>query len=169
MATRVDLNGIKANLVTLFNSANTTTASPIDLSSGLTTRVQKVLSIHPGMIPIQSSHYPCVTCYIPDKPIRSQDIAKDQLNAKRRATVNIDIVGAVYNQNFLDVTKDPADQDINYLMENIELALRGDSNSNLSGLISWHKPVSCTYYSTMINSSVHLRLGILRLEAEVFY
>lgn len=167
MASRVPLNTIKSNLKTLFNAANTTTGSPIDLSSDMTKRVQKVFSIHPEMIPIQASHYPCVTCYIPDKPIVSQDIAKDQLNCKRRATVNIDVVGAVWNQNFLDITKDPADEDINYLMENIELILRSDSN--LTGSVTWQKPTTCNYYSTILNSTVHLRVGILKLEAEVFY
>lgn len=167
MAARVALNTIKTNLRSLFNTANTTTASPIDLSSDLTRRVQKVLSVHPEMIPIQASHYPCVTCYIPDKPIVSQDITKDQLNCKRRATVNIDIVGAVFNQNFLDLTKDPADEDINYLMENIELILRSDSN--LTGAVTWQRPTTCNYYSTILNSNTHIRVGILKLEAEVFY
>lgn len=167
MATRVALNTIKDNLKTLFNNANTTTASPIDLSSNLTRRVQKVLSVHPEFIPIQASHYPCVTCYIADKSLPSDDIAKDQLNAKRRADISIDIVGAVFNQNVLDVTKDPADEDINYLMENVELVLRSDPN--LSNAVLYQRPTACQYYSTIIGSTVHLRIGILKVQASLFY
>lgn len=167
MATRVALNTVKANIKTLFNSANTTTASPIDLSSDLTKRVQKVLSVHPEFIPIQASHYPCVTCYISDKALPLDDIAKDQLSAKRKADISIDVVGAVFNQNVLDVTKDPADEDINYLMENIELVLRSDPT--LSGAVLYQRPTACQYYSTIIGSNVHLRVGILKLEATLFY
>jgi len=167
MATRVDLNNIKSELRSLFNSANTTTANPIDLSSSLTRRVQKVLSVHPEFIPIQASHYPCVTCYISNKSMPSNDIAKDQLNSKRRGDISIDVVGAVFNQNFLDITKDPADEDINYLMENIELILR--SSPSLNGSVLWQNPTSCEYYSTVLNSQVHLRVGILKLEASIFY
>lgn len=167
MAIVVGINTIKTNLRTLFDTNNTTTASPIDLSASMSRRVSKVLSIHPELIPIQASHFPCVTCYLADKPILSQDITKDQLNAKRRANLNINVVGAVWNQNFKDITKDPADEDINFLMENIELILRSDSN--LSGSVLWQRPTVCNYYSTILNSSVHLRVGILQLEAQVYY
>lgn len=167
MASRVDLNGIKTELKSLFNTNNTTTASPIDLSSGLTRRVQKVLSVHPEFIPIQASHYPAVTCYISEKPIEVADIAKDQLNAKRKTKVTIDIVGAIFNQNVLDMTKDPADEDLNYLMENIEYILRTDST--LNGKVLWQHPIGCSYYSSMLGSKVHLRVGVLKVEAIVFY
>lgn len=95
------------------------------------------------------------------------DIAKDQLSAKRKADISIDVVGAVFNQNVLDVTKDPADEDINYLMENIELVLRSDPT--LSGAVLYQRPTACQYYSTIIGSNVHLRVGILKLEATLFY
>lgn len=167
MASRVALNTIKSNLKSLFDSSNTTTASPIDLSSNLTKRVQKVLSVHPEFIPIQASHYPCVTCYISEKATPQDDIAKDQLSTKRKAEISIDVVGAVFNQNILDITKDPADEDINYLMENIELVLRSDPT--LSGVVLYQRPTTCQYYSTIIGSTSHLRVGILKLEATLFY
>lgn len=167
MATRAALNTIKANLKTLFDSANTMTASPIDLSSDLTRRVQKVLTVHPVMIPIQASHYPYVTSYIAEKPIEGDQIAKDQLNPKRKSKVQIDVVGGVWNQNVTDVTKDNADSDINYLMESIELILRSDPT--LSNAVSWQIPRNCQYYSNMVDSNSHIRIGILRVEAMIFY
>lgn len=167
MAVRVGLNTIKENIKTLLNSANTITASPIDLSSDMSSRVRKVLSVHPASIPIQASHYPYVSCYIAGKPIQADDIAKDQLNAKRRARISIDVIGGVFNQNISDITKDPADNDINYLMENIELILRSDPT--LSNSILYQKPTECSYYSNLVGSNAHIRIGILRLEATIFY
>lgn len=167
MAARVGLNTIKSELKSLFNTANTTTSSPIDLSSDLTKRVQKVLSVHPEFIPIQASFYPCVTCYISEKSIQADDIAKDQLSSKRKGRVLIDVVGAVFNQNLTDITKDPADEDINYLMENIELVLRSSPSINSSVL--FQKPSACRYYSTILGSNVHIRVGILTIEAMAFY
>jgi len=169
MAARVDLNGIKTAIQTTLLAANTTTASPIDLSSDLlnSKRVKNVLSVHPEMILPQASLFPLVTCYITEKPIKSMDIAKTQLDSKRRATVDVNIVGTVWNNNIVTFESDPADTDINYLMENIELILRSDYN--LGGKVSWQKPTGCTFYTTLLNEQTHLRSGILKLECEVYY
>lgn len=169
MAVRVDLNGIKDSIQTLLDTANTTTASPIDLSAGLSNskRVQKVLKIHPEMIRPQASFFPLVTCFISDKTIINADICKDQLTGKRRAKVVVNIVGSVWNNNFVSVDEDPADEDINYLMENIELALRSDAT--LTAKVNWQKPTDCTFYTTILSEQTHLRSGILKLECEVFY
>lgn len=170
MAARVDLNGIKTAIRDTLLAANTTTASPIDLSSSLANskRVAQILKINPEVITdIQASFFPLVTCYITDKPIKSMDIAKTQLDSKRRATVNVNVVGTVWNNNFSILTEDPADEDINYLMENIELILRSDYN--LGGKVNWQLARDCEYYTTVLNEQTHLRSGILKVECEVFY
>lgn len=167
MATRVDLNGIKDQIQTVLIAANTTTASPIDLSSGLSQRVQRVLKIHPAMINPQASFFPLVTCFISEKSINAEDIAGSQLNSKRTAKVSIEVVGAVWNQNFTADDEDPADEDINYLMENVELVLRGDPS--LTSKVKWQKPSSTEYYNAGLDEQTHLRFGILKLEGTVFY
>lgn len=169
MAVRVDLNGIKTQIKTLLDSENTTGASIIDLSSGLSNskRVQKVLKVNPEMIVPQMSFFPLVTCYVESKDIKTMDIASTQLIAKRRATATINIVGTVWNNNISSVLEDPADEDINYLMENIELILR--SNYNLSGVVNWQLANACNYYTTVLDEQAHLRSGILKLNCEVFY
>lgn len=169
MAARADLNGIKSSILSILTTANTTTASPIDLSAGLSNskRVVKVLKVNPERIAPQASFFPLVTCYVESKAMRRDDIAKDQLNVKRRATVEIKVVGSVWNNNFNSLTEDPADEDINYLMENIELILRSDHT--LQGKVTWQKSVDCKYYTTMLDEQTHLRSGVLSLEAEVFY
>ena len=119
------------------------------------------------MLTQQASFYPLVTCYITEKTINSSDFAKDQLSAQRRSTVSIEVVGAVFNQNFISVDEDPADEDINYLMENVELVLRSDPS--LNNLVKWQRPSSVRYYITALDEQTHLRAGILQIEAETFY
>lgn len=166
MAERVNLNGIKDDLVSLFVANNTTTSS-YDLSNGMSQRVKKVLSVHPEMIRPQASFFPFVTCFVTEKNITSEDIAKDQLSAKRTAEVSIEIIGGVFNQNGTDITKDPADRDINYLMENIELILR--TNYNMNTKVKWQRPDSVRYFNTALDSANHIRAGILRLTGKVIY
>lgn len=169
MAARADLNGIKTALQTTLLAANTTTASPIDLSSNLSNskRVLQVLKINPERITPQASIFPLVTCYIENKTFKRDDIAKTQLDAKRRASVTMAIVGSVWNDTFSSITQDPADEDINYLMENIELILRSDYN--LGGKVAWQKPSDVSYYTTVLDEQTHLRSGVLKLECELFY
>jgi hypothetical protein len=167
MAVRVDLNGIKSQLKILLDAANSSSADPIDLSANMSARVIKILKINPEQIPTQSSHYPLVTCYIESKPILSQDICKDQLTAKRKAKINIVVMGAVWNQNFKTVGVDPADEDINYLMENIELTLR--ANPTLGHTVNNSAPTNIAYYGGWVGEGIHLRAGFLSLEATVYY
>jgi hypothetical protein len=168
-ATRVSINGIKEAIQTILQAANTTTASPIDLSANLANsqRVMQVLKIHPEMIRPQASFFPLVTCYIPMKEHKSDQIAGGQLNGNRRATVPVVIVGSIWNDNLVTIDEDPADEDIAYLMENIELALR--KNETLNSTVAWHKTTSVKYYLTPLNEQTHLRSGLLTLECEVFY
>ena len=169
MAARVDLNGIKTAIRDTLLAANTTTASPIDLSSGLSNskRVLQVLKINPEMIVPQASFFPLVTCYITDKLIESMDIASTQLQSQRKAMVNVNIVGTIWNNNFSTLQEDPADEDINYLMENIELILRSDYN--LGGKVTHQIAGECKYYTTVLDEQTHLRSGVLKLECRVFY
>lgn len=166
MAAVVDLNGILEQIRSTLASANTTTASPIDLSNSLTTRINFVAKIHPLRIPIQPSLYPFVTCYITDKQIEEATISKNQVDAKRRGTVGVEIVGAVWSNILSTITSDPADQDCNYLMENIEYALR--TSDTLSNKVNWQFGDSVKYYDSIQEDS-HLRAGILSLKATVFY
>lgn len=169
MASVVDLVGIKEAIQTTLEQANTTTASPIYLSNGLSNskRVQKILKLNPEMIVPQASFFPLVTCFITSKQMSRMDISATQLTAKRIATIDVSVVGAVWNSNFSNVDQDPADDDINTLMENVELALR--SNSNLTSKVQWQIASSCDYFTTVLNEQTHLRSGLLKLECKVWY
>jgi len=167
MASVIDLNGIKTELKTLFDAANTITASPIDLSNGLVNgRVRKVLTVNPEQIPPQASFFPFVTSYIKSKSIQQSSIANDQLSGKRQAEVTIEIVGGVFNQNQITVTKDPADTDINTLMENVEYVLR--TSPNLNGKVLWQKSTDVQYFTSVIDARNHIRAGVLTVTALVY-
>jgi hypothetical protein len=167
MATRCDLNGILEGIRGILAAANTTTASPIDLSQDITRRVQKILKVHPAMIPPQASYYPYVTCFVDDKTIDIEKgtIAKDQLQSRRAATPTITIVGGVFNQNHQTPTEDPASKDIYTLMENIELALRSDPTLNAT--VKWHYPTSVQYFSGVMEDKTHLRSGVMSLKVQI--
>lgn len=167
MAVRADLNGILDRLKTIFDAANTTTASPVDLSSGMSRRVQKVLTVNPELVWPQATFFPFVTSFIDEKVIEGASISHSQLDESRRASVTLTVVGGVFNQNITDVTKDQTDRDAHLLMENIELTLRNDPS--LSGLVKWQRPESVKYFSGRVQENSHLRAGYLTLKAWLFY
>lgn len=162
----VDLNNLKEQIQNILGAANTTTAS-VDLSGGLVTRVQRVLKLNPGRIPVQASWFPFVTTMIESKEVVSQDIAATQLLAKRRAEVNLKIIGAIWNSTFLDNEVDPSDDECEDLMENIEEILR--RNDSLNSSVIWHMVNNVTYYNSQYDEETHIRVGILSLKASVFY
>lgn len=162
----VDLNNLKEQIQTILLAANTTTASR-DLSSGLVTRVNRVLKLNPGRIPVQASWYPFVTTFIESKSVLLQDMAATKATAKRRSEVEVKIVGAVWNSTFSDNEVDPSDDECEDLMENVEEILRG--NDTLNGAVTWHATTDVSYYNTNLDEETHIRVGILSLRASVFY
>jgi hypothetical protein len=162
----INLNNVKEQIQTIFQAANTTTATR-DLSNGLETRVKSVLKINPSRIPVQASWYPFVTCYIDSKDIELVDFAINQTSARRKAKIDIKVVGSVWNSSIVDEEVDPADEDCEDLMENIEEILR--ANPTLGGVVTWAKPTAVTYHNVGLDEGTHIRAGILNLEADIFY
>lgn len=162
----IDLNNLKEQIQTILQTANTTTATR-DLSNGLETRVQRVLKVNPSRIPIQSTWHPFVTIFIDSKDIELTDFANNQLTARRKSTIDVKIVGAVWNSSIVDAELDPADEDCEDLMENIEEIMR--SNSTIAGVVTWSYPTSVTYHNANIEEGVHIRAGILNLRGVVYY
>ena len=162
----VDINNLKEQIQSIFETANTTTASR-DLSSGLETRVQRILKVNPARIPVQSSWHPYVTIYTDSKDIEPSDIAISQANAKRRADIDLKIVGVVWNSTVSDEELDPADEDCEDLMENIEEILR--ANPTIAGTVTWAFPSTVDYHGATLDEDTHLRAGVMTLKATIFY
>lgn len=170
MADVLNLNNILEQIQTIFESANTTTASPVDISNGLSThsgRVRQIYKTHPTRIRPEVNIMPFVTAYVSSKSTDDQTFARDKLSIKRKADVTIEVVGSVWNTTFQTADTDPADADIHILMENLELCLRG--NDTLNGAVSSHVPTGVEYYDENLDEEVHLRFGILTLRATAYY
>lgn len=163
----VDIVGIKNEIQGILNTANTTTASN-DLSGNMTFRVKSVLTVNPDKIQILANDFPYVTIWTESKDITQADIARTQTIGKRRSELSLGIAGAVWNQNFSsDYTNDPADDDLEYLMENLETILR--DNDTLNNTVTWQYPTSVEYFSLPIDEGAHLRVATLQLRCTVWY
>lgn len=162
----IDLNNLKEQVQTLLQAANTTTAST-DLSNGLETRVQRVLKVNPLRIPVQANWYPFVTCFIESKEIDLIQFAVNQLNTQRKSRVEMKVVGAVWNSSITDEEVDPADEDCEDLMENIEMILR--ANPTVAGVANWSTPTGVTYHNVSLDEGVHIRYGVMTFEATIFH
>jgi hypothetical protein len=164
---QVDIANIKETVRSVLDTANTTTASPLDLSSGLTNRIRSVMKLNPELIKVDAEVFPYVTIFTSKKSIRPQTIAGSQQGGKRRADLTFTVMGVVWNDYSSSITVDPADTDVEKLMENIEDVLR--SNDNLAGYASWQIPTDVTYHSAPFDEDTHLRIGIMDLQVTVFY
>lgn len=162
----VNISGIKTQFKSILDTANTTTAA-FDLSSGLATRVQKVLKVNPTRISPQASFFPWVTISADKKDVEQTTIAKDQITAKRAGELSFNVVGAVWEQTVSDVTADDADEQIEKLMENVEEVVR--RNFKLGNTVNWSKTEQVSYHSLPIDEETHMRVGVLTLTCRVDY
>lgn len=168
MASVVDIKGIKDQIKSNLDTENTSGSSVRDLSENMSSRVKKIFTVNPEMLPIQSTFYPCVTIFTERKTPTNQTIAKDQLSARRQCDLLVIVSGMIYNPNFItDITEDPADDDCEYLMENIEYILRNDPT--LSGKVKWQNPIDITYHSSPVSEQSHLRVGVMELYLKLHY
>lgn len=166
---RIPMNTIKSEIKSLLDTANTTTGSPIDLSDGMTNRIEKIVEINVEKIPIQPSFFPCITMFYDGKTIALQDIAKNMINSKRRAEIDLKIIGIVWLDDINTSNyqlKDLADNECEQLMENIEQVLRNDPT--ISGNVNWAYATNVTYHN-VLDEGAHFRTGILNYKVSVFY
>jgi hypothetical protein len=167
VAGTINISNIKENVRFVLDQANTTTGSPIDLSSGLTTRVKQVMKVNPEKIKVDVNSYPCVTIFTNDKTIELKTIAKDQATGKRKCEMTFTVVGMVWNDLTSDYREDSADEDCEILMENVENVLR--SYDTLGNVVAWQFPDKVTYHSVPYSEDAHFRVGVMDLKATIYY
>ena len=167
-STVVNIPNIKETIRFVLDQNNTTTSSVGDLSASMSQRVKKIAKINPDKLPLQASVYPCVTIYTDRKSIEVSDIAPTQVGGKRRTNLTFKLIGIVFNTDYqTDVFNDSADEDLEKLMENVEGILR--NYPDLGKNIKWQFPTDVTYHSTTIGEDAHMRIGVLDLQATLFY
>lgn len=162
MASAINLNQIKTNIKALFD------ANLSDLSTGLPSTVAKVVKINPQNIPMQPSFFPAICIFTDSKDIELADIAVNQDMGKRRGDIEMKIVGLIWNDNFNTDSDDPADDEIETLMENIEVVLR-EGDTTFSGLVLWSYPTNVTYFSFPTSEQSHMRAGVMTLSLKAHY
>ena len=163
------MNTIKSEIKSLLDTANTTTGSPIDLSDSMTNRVAKILELNVEKIPIQPSFFPCITMFYEGKTVELRDIAKNMINGKRRADIDLKVIGIVWLDDINTANyelKDLADNECEQLMENIEQVLRNDPT--ISGNVNWAATTDVTYHN-VLDEEAHFRTGILNYKLSVYY
>ena len=163
----INISDIKETIRYVINEANTTTGTPIDLSGSLSTRVKSVLKLNPEAIQLDANIFPYVTVFLSKKDIENKTIARDQATGKRQARLTFTIVGCVWNDLTADYRVDPADEDIEKLMENIEVILR--HYSSLNNNCNWQFPTGVTYHTSPVAERSHVRVGIMDLQVTVYY
>lgn len=163
----VPLNTIKTAIQSTLNTANTTTASPLDLSNGLENRVTEIMTVNPELIPISATRLPAVTIWLDAKDIDHDTIATNQLQAKRKCTLTFKIAAVVFRSLVDDYRTDLADDEAALLMENIEEVLR--NNPNLSGNVLWQVPTGATYHNVALAEETAMRVGIMSLDVVTRY
>lgn len=170
-ADTVPIATIKEQIRYVLAVNNTSTGAPTqDLSENLSRRVQSVMKINPELIPFYNDNViPAVTVFTDSKsPIEQTGIMKSGLSGKRKAELNFNIVGMVYAPNWIgDKTNDVADDEIEYLMENVERVLR--AYDELNGNVSWQFPTAVTYHSANFDEESHFRVGVMDLKVTLHY
>lgn len=165
----VPLNELKEQIRYVLFVNNTSTGAPsLDLSEGLSRRVKTVLKINPDRFGAPDDNaIPAVTVFTDNKEVEQVTIAQTQLQGKRRAIVNLKVMGMVWEPHTSNLKTDPADEECEKLMENIERIIR--AYDTLGGNVQWHIPTNVTYHSFTNSEETHFRAGVLDLLATIYY
>lgn len=166
----IGLNTIKDKVRQILVEANTGSSANQDLSENMRERVKKVLTLNVERLPIQPSFFPCITMFYDSKRITLQDISRTQKQGKRRAEIDLKIVGIVYHtdlENIGDEYTDQADNECENLMENIEQVLR--ENPDLKNTALYSNITDTTYHNYPVSEGAYMRAGISNLRIVIFY
>jgi len=164
----IDINNIKEQIQTILQAANTLAADDyLSLNIDADHKVRGILKTHPAKILPQAHLFPNVTCYVDKKTTDLDTIMRSMNSGKRRATIDLKVVGTTWNDNMVTFDEDPSEDDCYNLMENIEQILR--VNYTLNASVDWCKPTNIDYFDAILEEQTHLRSGVMNLEVTVQY
>lgn len=165
----IPIGELKEQIRYILDANNTTTGAPTqNLSANMRRKVRGILKVNPDKLgPPQENQYPCVTVFCDQKMIEPVSIASNGLQGKRRAEVILRVMGMIWEPFTTNLKTDPADNDCEILMENIERVLR--AYDTLGGNVKWQYPTQVTYHSFAYDEEAHLRTGIMEIKATLYY
>jgi hypothetical protein len=160
---KINIPTIKTAIKTLLDAELTA-----ELSADMSKEVRRVCKLNPENMHLQASLFPAVCVYTTSKTIDPGTIVCNQVKAQRFSRLRMTIAGMVWNQNFsADLDRDPADDDLEQLMENIEAVLR--NSPTISGNSTWAFPSDVTYHNAAFDEETHFRIGFLDMELRIDY
>jgi hypothetical protein len=165
----IDISTLKGTVKSLMDTANDTVAS-YDLSTGMSRRVQYVNTYNPEKIMPEAHILPAVFIWAAAKKVSLETINMSLASGKRKAELLFNVAGVVWVPYSSTTTLDPADDDCEKLMENIEQVLR--NSDTLGGTIAkWHLSPDVTYHTALAptGEQAHLRVGLMGLRAIIYY
>jgi len=164
-----NIAAIKSAIKSILDAANNVAGSPIDLSSGLGTRVQQVLKVNPDNIYVDPGSFPFVSIFTANKSIEIETIGHkgSQTSALRRADLELTIAGAVQQPLIDSVKEDASDENVERLMENVEEILR--ANVNLNNTVNWSYPTNVSYHTAPWDEQTIIRGAIMTFLCKVWY
>ena len=166
-ANTVPINELKEQIRFVLSEANTTTGSPIDVSENLAKRVQLISKVNPEKIMMQGHELPALTIYTSRKTVDPATISQNLAIGKRKGKVTLTLAGLVWIPYTSNTVEDPADEDLEVLMENAERVLR--SFPTLADNANWHFPTDVTYHSAAFDEQSHYRIGLMDIDVTVLY
>lgn len=173
MMAKFDVDGIQDFLKSTFiaNNAADQMATPAPdyyLSTGMTKPVKQFFTVRPENIKPQANVMPCISVHYEGKIPVSSGIAINQKIAKRRCEASFVITAMIWNQNFsANIQDDPADRDMQKLMENIEELLR--SHPTLGGRCLWQIPGQVSIHDANMSEKTHFSVAFMELKVTAFY
>lgn len=162
----LDIVAIKNAFKAVLDAANTSTAA-YDLSTSLTADVKTISTKSPNSYMFGADMLPAVAIWNDRKKVDMAGIVKDQITAKRKATITLNIAGVIWNNNYTSVNTDSSDNEIEKLMENIEEVIR--RNPSINGTVLWQHPTDVTYHDLTLSEEQNYKVGIMTVECAQLY
>jgi hypothetical protein len=161
----LNLSSVTSSLKTLLLNNNTTTSS-YDISSGLTTRVQKIAIGDPTILPIANTEYPAVTIHLKNKTEQFSQIGRSG-NTKRDIELDYQITPITYSGAGVGTGMETAVLECYKLSGNIENLMRNSIDMSLGAYVEWILPSEVEYGAIQRDSTycqtakINLKIKIL--------
>lgn len=161
---KVDYANIKNQVKAILEAANTSTATPLDLSNGLRDRPLLISMRHPAKVMADAPELPAVCMYYDQEDNVVETFAKDLSNANIRNDIELRIVSIV---SFIDIgsTDVESDSECETLNSNVKEILR--NNFTLNDAVKFSVPLRTTFFEDISEENI-IRAAEFTLKCTVY-
>lgn len=158
---KTKLDAIQSQL----KAANTTTAA-WPLSKNMKDKVLLVTQSNPNYLIGQASKFPAISLILDNDEKEFAEIGRTSTGTKKYSTLNVKVIGMLWDDKFASEEYESCDREIHYLLENIEQVLRADQTLGNACLFSY--PTSVKFYDILDEQS-HFRAGVMDFKVKSLY